>query len=239
MGSQKCDPFFIYMTRVQIVNDLKAMIGTGCEVTDSKLATWVNDYYMQIVDEVIKVKPDFFVKSSVTSTVAGQQEYDLPTDFEKMRMVNIQIDGVWKRVLPMGNADITNITTHSDTTSNQGFSTAEPRYYIVGDNMGIMPIPSASTASAIRIWYVYTPTELTADSSEPAFPSKYHFIIKYGAYANYLDQDDEHVAAERMRLRFDTLVQRMMENVQDTQIDEPKSVVISQNVDMYSDDTYI
>lgn len=227
------------MNRGAIVTDLKAMIGTGCEVSDGLLSTWVNDYYMQIVDEIIKVNPDYFVKSSTTSTVLGQQEYDLPDDFEKVVMVNIQIDGVWKRVLPMGNADIRHIPTHSDTTSSQGFSTAEPRYYIIGDNIGIMPIPDETTASALKVWYSYTPTELSSDSDEPAFPSKYHYFIKYGAYANYLDQDDEHVAAERMRQRFDGLVSRMMENMQDKQVDEVKSVEISQNTDMYSANTYI
>jgi hypothetical protein len=227
------------MNRGAIITDLKAMIGTGCEVSDGLLSTWVNDYYMQIVDEIVKVNPDYFAKSSKTSLIADQQEYDLPDDFEKVVMVNMKIDGVWKRVLPMGNADIRHISTHSDTTSNQGFSTAEPRYYIIGDNIGIMPIPSETTASALQVWYVYTPTTLSSDSDSPAFPSKYHYIIKYGAYANYLDQDDEHVAAERMRIRFDNLVQRMMENIQDKQVDEVKSVEISQNTDMYSDDTYI
>ena len=227
------------ITKAQIITDLKAMIGTGCEVSDGLLGTWVNDYYMQIVDEIVKVKPDYFVKSSTTSLVSGQQEYDLPDDFEKVAMVNMEIDGVWKRVLPMGDADIRHIPTHSDTTSSQGFSTAEPRYYIIGDNIGIMPIPSETTASALKVWYAYTPTAMSLDADSPAFPSKYHYMIKYGAYANYLDQDDEHVAAERMRIRFDTLVQRMMENMQDKQIDEVKSVEISQNQDMYSDDTYI
>jgi hypothetical protein len=227
------------MTKAQIITDLKAMIGVGCEVGDGLLGTWVNDYYMQVVDEIIKVNPDYFVKSSTTSLVANQQEYDLPDDFEKIVMVNMQIDGVWKRVLPMGNADIRHIAVHTDTTSNQGFSTADPRYYIIGDNVGIMPIPDGTTASALKVWYSYTPDELSSDSSEPAFPSKYHFMIKYGAYANYLDQDDEHVAAERMRQRFDVLVSRMMENIQDKQVDEVRSVEISQNTDMYSDDTYI
>jgi hypothetical protein len=227
------------MTRGEIVQDLKAMIGTGCEVDDGQLATWVNDYYMQMVDEIVKVNPDYFLKSSTTATVATQQEYDLPNEWDKIAMINIQIDGVWKRVLPMGDADIRHIPTHSDITSSQGFSTAEPRYYIVGDNIGIMPIPDTTTASAIKVWYTYTPSEMTLDSDVPAFPSKYHHIIKYGAYANYLDQDDEHVAAERMRQRFDAYVTRMIENMTDKQTDEPRSVTITQNPDMYSDDTYI
>lgn len=215
------------------------MIGPGCEVSDGLLSTWVNDYYMQMVDEVSKVNPDYFVKSSTTSSVANQQEYDLPDDWEKIVMINMQIDGTWKRVSPMGNADIRYIQAHEDATSSQGFSEAQPQYYIIGDNIGIMPIPDTTTADAIKIWYSYTPTTLTSDSDIPAIPAKYHYVIKYGAYANYLDQDEEHVAAERMRQRFDAYVVRMIENMESKQVDETRSVEISQNHDMYTNDTYI
>lgn len=227
------------MNRGALISDLKNMIGPGVEVQDTGLSTWLNDAYMQMIDEIIKVNPDYFVKSSTTATVNAQQEYDLPTDFEKIVMVNQQIDGNWKRVLPMGDADIRHVPRHSDTSSSQGFSTADPQYYLIGDNIGIMPIPSETTAGALKIWYTYTPSELSADADLPAIPARYHHILKYGAYANYLDQDEEHVAAEMMRRRFDALVARMVENLQDKQTDEVKSVTITQNPDMYSDDSYI
>jgi len=226
------------MNRGALITDLKNMIGPGVEVGDTGLSTWLNDAYMQMCDEIIKVNPDYFVKSSTTATVADQQEYDLPSDFEKIVKVEVSIDGTWKRVLPMGDADIRHIT-NSDTLNSQGFSTADPGYYIIGDNIGIMPIPDTTTASALKIWYTYTPTELTTDATEPSIPARYHHLLKYGAYANYLDQDEEHVAAERMRQRFDALVARMVENLQDKQTDEVKSVTITQNPDMYTDDSYI
>lgn len=225
------------MTRAQIIVDLKNLIGPGIEVDDGGLATWVNDAYMQMCDEITKVNPDFFTKSATTSSVTSQQEYDLPSDFEKALMVNIQIDGTWKRALPLAN--INQIPTVADTSSGQGFSWATPRFYIVGGNIGFMPIPDETTTNNIKVWYVYTPEEMDADADVPALPAKYHHVIKYGAYANYLDQDDEHAAAERMRIRFDTLTQRMVENLVDNQIDEPRSVEITTNHDLYFDDQYV
>lgn len=226
------------MNKAQIIADLKNMIGPGVEIDDTGLLRWVNDAYMQMVDEITKVRAEYFAKSSTTATVADQQEYDLPDDWEKIVLVNVQYDGVWKRALPMGNADISHIPVHSKDDS-QGFSTAEPYYYIMGDNLGLMPIPSETVSNALKVWYVYTPTELAEDSDEPAIPAKYHHIIKYGAYANYLDQDDEHVAAERMRLRFDERVRTMVEGMSEQQIDEPRSVTIIQNTDLYSDEVEI
>lgn len=223
------------MTRSAIVTDLKKLIGPGCEVTDDGLAVWVNDSYMQVVDEISKQQPDFFTTTKIDSTVSGTQEYDLPADFEKMLMVNIEIDGVWKRCRPMPN--INYIPIHSRTDSNQGFSFSDPYYYIIGDKIGFMPIPDETTSMNIKYWYVYTPAELDEDSAEPAIPKKFHYMLKYGAYANYLDQDDEHVAAERMRQRFDALMARMVESINERQVDEPKSVEITQNVDLYVDET--
>lgn len=216
------------------------MIGPGVEVGDAGLAVWVNDAYNQMIDRIIDANPDYFVKSSTTTINADQREYELPSDFEKMIMVNAQYSGTWKRVRPMGNADIRRVPKHADTTESSSFTEAEPEYYIVGDNIGLMPIPDTTADSALKIWYVYTPTELSEDSDEPAIPSRYHHIIKYGAYANYLDQDEEHVAAERMRQRFDSYVNRMVENLSDKQVDTTKSVEITSNIDMYSDnDVYI
>jgi hypothetical protein len=224
------------MTRAQIITDLKNMIGPAVEVDDTGLATWVNDAYFFMVDEITKANPDFFTKSATTSSVLGQQEYDLPSDFEKVLMVNIQLDGTWQRALPLPN--INQIPVHSRTDSGQGFDNAHPFYYILKDNIGIMPIPDETTANNIKIWYVYTPTELSTDASEPDFPKKYHHILKYGAYANYLDQDDEHVAAERMRQRFELRVQGMVENLFENQVDLPRSVELTNGHELYIDENY-
>jgi len=210
------------------------MIGPGVEVGDAGLATWINDAYMYMIDEITEVRPEYFTKSSTTAIIENQQEYDLPDDWDKILLVNALYDGVWKRPKPMQNADIHGISIHSDTSSSQGFSIAQPYYYLIGDNIGLMPIPSTTTADGLKIWYVYTPTELFEDDDEPAFPVKYHHHIKYGAYANYLDQDDDHVAAERLRIRFDERIRRMTQSFSQQQIDEPKGVTIVENTDMYN-----
>lgn len=227
------------MTRGDIITDLKGLIGPGCEVSDGQLATWVNDYYMMMIDEISKVNPDYFYKSATTNVIANTREYQLPTDCEKIIMVNIKTDDTWQRALPMGNADIRFVGVHSATNNANGFTSADPRYYIIGDNIGIMPIPDDSVSSGLKVWYTYTPSIMDEDSDIPAIPIKYHYMIKYGAYANYLDEDDEHAAAEKQRQRLDKRIEQMIESVQDKQVDEVRSVEISQNTDMYSDDTYI
>lgn len=209
------------------------MIGPAVEVDSSGLSTWLNDAYMFAVDELVKANPDYFTKAATASTVTDQQEYDLPTDFEKAIKCEIQIDGIWKNVKPLQNFN--GVPVISQTDSSQGFDWGQPYYYIIGDNIGFMPIPDETTSNNIKLWYQYTPEELEEDSDAPVIPAKYHHIIKYGAYANYLDQDDEHVAAENMRRRFERRVEQMVENLYQNQANEPRSVEITHGTDLYFD----
>lgn len=225
------------MTKAQLIVDLQNLIGPGIEVDNSGLLTWLNDSYLQIVDAISEANPDYFTKSATADTEDGRQEYELPDDFERAIMVNLQIDGTWRRVRPLGS--VNDVETLADTTSLNNYTIDDPRYYIVGGNIGFVPIPTETANENIKLWYVYTPTELTADSDEPAFPKKYHHLIKFGAYANYLDQDDEHVAAENMRRRFDKRVEQMVDSMTQNQLDEPKSVLVTTGTDLYyTDDDY-
>lgn len=220
------------MTKAAIIADLKKLIGPGIEVDDSGLGVWVNDAYMQMVDEIKTVNPDFFTKSATTSLVADQQEYAVPSDFEQALMVTVKYDGTnWVRVYPIPR--INEIPNLSDTANSQGYDTSSPGYYIVGSEIGFLPIPTDTVSGGFKLWYTYTPDELDSDSDVPALPGKFHHIIKYGAYAAYLDQDDEHVAAERMRQRFEARVFQMIESMSTNQLDEPKSVTVTNNHDLY------
>ena len=230
------------MTFAEIIDDLKNLIGPGIEVDDDGLKNWVNDAYMDFVDEIIKADPDYFIKSATTSTVASQQEYNLSSldpSFDKIAMVNIAYDGsTWRRAVPMGNADARFIES-LQSGETPGFTQGSPQYYILGQNLGFAPIPDANGSNNIKIWYVYTPDILSADSDTPAFSKKYHRLLKFGAYANYLDQDDEHVAAERMRLRYERRMGEAVESIVTRQTDVTASVELSANQGFYTADTSV
>jgi len=224
------------MTKAQLVTDLQNLIGPGPEVDAAGLTTWLNDAYLYVCDEITQSNPDFFTLSSTASLITNQAEYLLPSDFERILMVEIEVAGVWRRALPLPEINKVPI---SESTQSQGFTDAMPVYYLYGGKIGLRP-NTYTTGDTIKIWYVYTPTELSADSDTPAIPTKYHHILKYGAYANYLDEDDEHGPADAMRNRFDKRIQSMIESMDTNQLDEPKSVTITHNYDLYVDsDNYI
>lgn len=223
------------MTRADLVTDLKKRIGPGIEVDDGGLVVWINDSYMYMIDEIEKGNPDFFIKASTTPTYTNQQQYDVPTDYERVVKVELYQNGQWSQCLPF--PEINKIPILADGVT-QGFTSGQPRYYLYANQIGFEPIPQ-DNAGLIKIWYVYTPNELTSDSSVPAFSKKFHAIINYAAYANYLDQDDQHGAAERMRIQYYKRVQDMVESIHENTLDESKSVTITNGTDLYASDDQI
>lgn len=220
------------MTRGEIIQDLKNLIGPGVQVDDSGLNVWVNDSYGQMVDRIIEVVPDYYYKKYQFATMSGTAEYDMPADFEAVSSVNWNVGGTETKVFPMADANFRMVST-IESDNSQGWTTARPGYYLLGrSTLGLRPIPQ-NTGDTVTVYYQYTPDELTEDDDVPDFPVRYHHVIKFMAYANYLDLDDEHAAAERMRQRFDFMVERMIDNITTRQTDQTKSVVVSQNADLY------
>lgn len=212
---------------------MKKMVGPGgiaIEVDDATLDDWIVEGFLLVVDELRDKNPDLFVKSSTTSLVINQQEYGLPSDFEKILLVNIKLDGAWytARPLPL----INGIPVFSRGNDNAGFTASDPYYYLLGDEIGLMPIPTASVANGLKIWYSYDPAEPSA-TEEPDIPARFHRILKYWAYASYLDQKDEHVAAERMRQRFEGMLEKLANNYINRQVQESRSVQITSEKDLY------
>jgi hypothetical protein len=222
------------MTTAQIVSDLKDLIGPGIDVSDAGLKNWVNDAYFYVCDAITQINPHFFAKSALTSTMASQQEYALPSDFDKLLIANIDYGSGWVRALPLKNAGDIGVLADS-TTMTQGYDQSQPYYYILGNNIGFMPVPETTTSNKIRLWYSYIPSELD-DADSPLIPTKYHRYLKYFSYANYLDQDDEHVAAERLRQRYDVIIERIATAMEHRDEDQPRSVEITHGQDLYISD---
>ncbi len=222
------------MQKAQLLADFKNLIGPagkGSEVGDVGLTYWLNEAYMVVVSKIIEVMPDYFNKKVTASSIAGQDEYELPSDFEKMVMCSISYDGsTYVRALPLNN-----IGQATDLTGNTGnFDQGQPFYYLSGQQIGFLPGFSTTLSNNIKIWYSYVPIELTLDADVPAIPLRLQYQLKYMAYANYLDQNDEHSAAEKMRQRFDVNTTMLVTQLSDRVVDSPKTVEVSGGSDLYA-----
>lgn len=224
------------MTKGQLLIDLKNFLGPGYDVDDTGLLTWLNDAYGYIIDEIVKVNPDYYTKSEDSYTVAGRLEYNLPSDYERMLMVNRRIGGTWLACSPFGS--INNAANLKDTTRAYT-DTTTPKYYLYGDKIGHLPLATETGTALdpnVKIWYVYSPAELVQDADQPAFPARYHHLLKLGAKANYLGRDGEDPNGAQLWQRFESRVEQMVETLSENQLDEPKSIQITTNQSLYLTD---
>lgn len=220
------------MTLTDLLNDLKGRIGPGNIATDTQLLGWLNEAYMYMVDQIIQDNPVYFTVSDRADLTSGQWEYWMPPTASQIKLVYVNFTGTWRRLTPL--QDIGAVPNMVDPTQFPQYTEANPKYYITGGKLGILPVPSQTVAKGIKVWFIYIPTEMGA-SDTPAFNSKYHRLISLGAYANYLDLDDQHQAAEIKLQRFEQRVQEMVDSISDDQIDEPKSIEIYQGQGLYID----
>lgn len=222
------------MNKAQLVRDLKNMIGPagrGSEVDDTGLTYWINEAYMIAVSKIVENVPDYFTKEVTTSSVNGQREYVLPDDFEKIIMASISYDGAtYVRALPLNNI---NQATPVTNTNDSNFNIGQPFYYLSGNEIGFLPTPGTTLTNNIRIWYSAVPSELNDDADVPSIPIRMQYGLKYWAYANYLDQNDEHVAAERMRQRFDATMDALASQLAINRSAEERTVEVSGGDDWY------
>jgi len=220
-----------------LIIDFKNLIGPagrGSEVSNPGILVWLNDAYMKAVGEINEVNPDFFTKQVSTAVIEGQGEYELPPDFEKMVMISLSYDdSTYVRALPLNNVGQA-LDIQQSTSVN--FTTSQPYYYITSTHFGILPVPDATHDNTLKIWYTYSPPLLAEDFDEPAIPYRMQSVLKYDMYANYLDQNDEHVAAEKMRQRFGASIAQLVDQLAVRQVDQPRTVEVTNDNGIYFSD---
>jgi hypothetical protein len=208
----------------------------------------INFAYHELVSAVVEAYEDYYIKTTNLDTAADTQEYGeaegFPSDFFKMRRVEINYDPADsnskpKRALPISldevKTDLGNEVVTVTTRSN-------PAYYLLGHGsnlkLGFIPIPSEDGTDAIKLWYVYTPSDLEASNDTPdlPYPDRYARLIPYGAAADLLRKgQQEEVAARQYRLEFEMGLEKMKQQLEERKADDVKGVTDTVGLDVAFD----
>jgi len=138
----------------------------------AELTVYVNQAVREVMRHVAKVWPDYWLSTteSYTATsniVSGTANYDLPSDFYKILLVvATDSDGDDSTLDPMS-------LDRAQNADAEG-------YYLMNDDIYIVPEPDASVTSGLVLYYISIPTEVTAGAS--AVPLSDHFedaIVEY------------------------------------------------------------
>ena len=114
-------------------NSLDALINEGAQRLHALLVEKFGQFYI--------------VKSEDFTTVSGQIQYPLPSDFFKLLGVDLQLNGLTVDLEPFMFKE----RNQYKTATPRGYFAVLPRYSIVGGNIWFHPVPNAGYAASL--WY--------------------------------------------------------------------------------------
>lgn len=203
---------------------------TTADWTDAEVQREVNVGYMKVYSAVVNVYEEYYSTKTTTTSVANQQEYNLPDDVYKIRRVELdytpdQSSSIPRRAIPVSMDSI----LRDLGSSALGISVwRNPAYYIRGNKIGFIPVPTRGGASAITLWYIKTVSELSSssDAIDIPFPDRYFESIPLEAAGTLLRKgQQEELAARAYLLDAQDRRDKMRNELEDRVSDDAKRII--------------
>uniref|UniRef100_A0A6M3X877 Uncharacterized protein n=1 Tax=viral metagenome TaxID=1070528 RepID=A0A6M3X877_9ZZZZ len=169
------------MTFDEIKTAVRELLGepVADQWSDTQVARYINYAASEIWRELMR-RADHewgWTSGSAISIVSGTQEYSLPSDmllFRAIERVNIDDPYFLSRVRIQDRGKFTSISASGSSYPSR-FYLRPPSYF------GLAPKPTASIASALKVWYVPVATEMSLSADEPEIPEQHHRLIVFRA----------------------------------------------------------
>src|SRR3990167_1505091 len=218
----------------EIIADIRSYLdeATASDWTATEVQRNIVQGFHEVAAAVIEVYEDYYITTSTSSLVGSQQEYALPSDFLKIRRVEINYDmadanAVFQRALPI---NLDQIRWRLNNSSIGPRVTGNPAYYITGDNIGFLPVPNKASASGLKIWYIKeiaSPTSFTSsDTPDIPYHNRFCPLISWRATANLLRKgQQESSESDKFDIKVEAGLAKMKQFLEDRIAEESKSII--------------
>ena len=149
----------------------------------------INKVYKQLQDEIRAVNEDFFLEISTRDLIADTggtypNEYPLPTDFEKIRQIQVALQPADKTNPQIGEYQKCNLIGWQSINSPayQDFTT--PTCVMFDKYFHFFPLPGASllpVTKGLKCFYIPLQADLVNNTDTPNIFSNYHDVITWGS----------------------------------------------------------
>jgi len=142
--------------------------------SDDELIQYINQGYMYLWQILIDAGNRKSLKvDSTLGTTANTREVALPSDFNRVRLLEHLNGSIWYPCKFYERYDtlVTN-SNYADVGSQLSYA-----YSIVGDDIILEPTPDETVLNNLRLTYFYQPDEMTDDSDVPSIEIIYHEIL--------------------------------------------------------------
>lgn len=181
----------------------------------------INDAQRELQKELLMAGENYYTKVVTTTTVLGQQDLVLPSDFYKLHRVETvdNMDTNSEQVFAISYITI----NQKDFVAATGYQARPENYFLKRTHISLFPIPDK--AYNFRMWYSYEIADLVNPTDVPDAPVDFHrYIVILAAIDGRLrdGRDTTDLVAKR------TYYQDMLKKAaQNRNLDKPRSVRIT------------
>lgn len=184
------------MTITDIVNDTYRRTKTNsASFVAADMLIMINNAYNRVVSLVIKADGRWEWDDSnqtdlpiATATItSAQQDYTMSTAHLNVDRVEVKdSSGTWRQLQPYDNRDY-----NGSSISTLNAITGIPQQYdLIGQSIFLLPVPSYTQVSSLKIFYKRGPAEFTSaevstGTKQPGFASLFHELIPLWVSFNY------------------------------------------------------
>jgi len=145
------------------------------DVSDADINTYINDAYQEaIADE----QWPFLLTRAVFNTVSGTADYDvtsvLESTAEAHRILHVSSEGI--KLEKLETAHYLMLEPHGGSAGS-----GTPQAWTTMDGTKLVLWPAPGGIASVQVVYLKLAPDLTQDTNEPLFPSRYHHVLKWGA----------------------------------------------------------
>lgn len=207
------------------VGDLLNMtISANSTVTTTQVQRDLNTARDLVLNRLLVLGQNYFLRIAKASTVANQALYSLPLDFRKFARLEVGYENATDRV-KVDQIDLTEIGDPGVDT----FSTANPKYTIVGNMFELRPTPTTAVTNGLYMIYVENPADMTDNDDTSGLPLDYDNLLTLyasakGKYTLGLPQEGNNTMAQ-----FNMGLDEMENNIVERNIDSGGVISIVDN----------
>lgn len=235
------------LQRIEMTLGLPDGAITGDTTQLAYFTSLVNEAYYDVVTEILSSQDTWDFEDTNHSDyqianralIAAQRDYQLPTDFEilKVKRVDITYDGTnWYQANPVDSGEF-DFGMGNSAHEDEYFSETQPAYDLKGEYIWIYPLASSdqvAAGAAMRIEFVYDIAPFTASDTtkEPGTLTRWHSSIALGTalkYAAYKNLEN----AKSLKVLYDERIDQMRKYYSRKQDDKNPVLVSGQHVGDY------
>lgn len=164
--------------QTEVGDILNLTVSATSPVTTTQVKRDLNTARDLVLNRLLSLGQNYFVRIAKADTVANQALYSLPTDFRKFVRLEIGYANATDRA-KVKQIDLNEI---GDPVVDV-FSEADPKYTIVGNMFELRPAPTTAVTNGLYMYYIENPTDMSGNDDTSGLPLDYDNLLTLYAAA--------------------------------------------------------